>query len=44
MPAWGSLIQPEQIWMLVSYVQTLQKGKNVTTEDFAGKTVERTGH
>ena len=44
MPAWGSLIQPEQIWMLVSYVGTLQQGKNVTTEDFAGKTVERTGH
>jgi cbb3-type cytochrome c oxidase subunit III len=44
MPAWGSLIQPEQIWMLVTYVQTLQNGKNVTTEDFTGKTIERTGH
>ena len=44
MPAWGSLIQPEQIWMLVSYVETLQRGKNVTTEDFTGKTIERTGH
>ena len=44
MPAWGSLIEPGQIWVLVSYVQSLQQGKNVTTEDFTGKTIERTGH
>ncbi len=44
MPAWGSLISPDQIWMLVSYVRSLQVNKNVTTENFGGKTVERTGH
>ncbi len=44
MPAWGSLISPDQIWMLVSYVRSLEAGKNVTTENFTGKTVERTGH
>ena len=44
MPAWGSLLPPDQIWKLVSYVQSLQQGKNVTTENFTGKTVERTGH
>ena len=44
MPAWGSLISADQIWMLVSYVRSLEAGKNVTTENFTGKTVERTGH
>ena len=44
MPAWGSLIADDQIWMLVSYVRSLSNGKEVTTENFAGKTVERTGH
>ena len=44
MPAWGSLISPDQIWMLVTYVRSLEKGKNVTTENFSGQTVERTGH
>lgn len=44
MPAWGSLISPDQIWMLVSYVRSLEVGRNVTTENFTGKTVERTGH
>lgn len=44
MPAWGSLISSDQIWMLVSYVRSLEAGKNVTTENFSGKTVERTGH
>ena len=44
MPAWGSLISPDQIWMLVSYLHSLEKGKNVTTENFSGQTVERTGH
>lgn len=44
MPAWGSLISDDQIWMLVTYVRTLSRGKDVTTENFAGKTVERTGH
>jgi cytochrome c oxidase cbb3-type subunit 3 len=44
MPAWGSTIAPEQIWMLVSYVQSLSAGKDVTSENFTGKTIERTGH
>ena len=44
MPAWGSLISQDQVWMLVSYVRSLQINKNVTTENFGGKTVERTGH
>ena len=44
MPAWGNLISPDQVWMLVSYVRSLEANKNVTTENFTGKTVERTGH
>ncbi|MEO7454687.1 MAG: c-type cytochrome [Gemmatimonadaceae bacterium] len=44
MPAWGSLISDDQIWMLVSYVRSLAKDKNVTSENFSGATVERTGH
>jgi cytochrome c oxidase cbb3-type subunit 3 len=44
MPAWGSLISDDQIWMLVSYVRSLNGGKDVSTENFAGATVERTGH
>jgi cytochrome c oxidase cbb3-type subunit 3 len=44
MPAWGSLISPDQIWLLVTYVRSLEVKKNVTTENFTGKTVERTGH
>lgn len=44
MPAWGSLIAEDQVWMLVSYVRSLSANKDVTTENFGGKTVERTGH
>lgn len=44
MPAWGSTIAPNQIWMLVSYVKSLNGGKDVSTENFSGKTIERTGH
>ena len=44
MPAWGSLIAPDQIWMLTAYVRSLSAGKDVTTENFSGATVERTGH
>jgi cytochrome c553 len=44
MPAWGSLLSSDQIWTLVTYVRSLEKGKDVTTENFAGATVERTGH
>jgi cytochrome c oxidase cbb3-type subunit 3 len=44
MPAWGSVLSSDQIWTLVTYVRSLEKGKNVTTENFGGATVERTGH
>ena len=44
MPAWGGLLDQHSIWRLVSYVRSLEKGKDVTTENFTGKTVERTGH
>ncbi len=44
MPAWGGLIDQHSIWRLVAYVRSLEKGKDVTTENFTGKTVERTGH
>ena len=44
MPAWGSLLSSDQLWALVTYVRSLEKGKNVTTENFSGATVERTGH
>jgi cytochrome c oxidase cbb3-type subunit 3 len=44
MPAWGGLIDNASIWRLVTYVRSLQEGKDVATENFSGKTVERTGH
>jgi cytochrome c oxidase cbb3-type subunit 3 len=44
MPAWGSLISADQIWMLVTYVRSLEANKDVTTENFTGGTIERTGH
>jgi len=44
MPAWGGLLDKNSIWRLVSYVRSLEKGKDVATENFSGKTVERTGH
>ena len=44
MPSWGGRIADDQIWMLVTYVRSLSAGKTVSTENFTGKTVERTGH
>jgi len=44
MPAWGGRISDDQIWMLVTYVRALSAGKDVSTENFTGQTVERTGH
>lgn len=44
MPAWGGRIGDDQIWRLVSYVRSLSKGRDVTTENFTGKTVKRMGH
>lgn len=43
MPAWGGRISNDQIWMLTAYVRSLAK-TDVSTEDFSGVTVERTGH
>jgi cytochrome c oxidase cbb3-type subunit 3 len=43
MPAWGGHITNDQIWMLTAYVRSLSS-KDVSTENFSGKTVERTGH
>lgn len=44
MPSWGGRIADDQIWRLVTYVQSLSQGHDVTTENFTGRTVERTGH
>jgi mono/diheme cytochrome c family protein len=44
MPAWGGRISQAEIWALVKYVRSLETGKNPTTENFEGATVERTGH
>jgi cytochrome c oxidase cbb3-type subunit 3 len=44
MPAWGGRISDEDIWRLVTYVRGLSAGKKVATENFSGKTIERSGH
>lgn len=44
MPAWGGRIGDDQIWRLVAYVRTLDKGHSVATENFTGKTIARSGH
>jgi mono/diheme cytochrome c family protein len=43
MPAWGGRISNDQIWMLTAYVRSLAS-KDLSTENFTGHTVERTGH
>ncbi len=43
MPAWGGRIANNEIWMLTAYVRSLSS-KDLSTENFTGKTVERTGH
>lgn len=43
MPAWGGRISDDQIWMLAAYVQSLA-APDLSTENFGGATVERTGH
>jgi len=43
MPAWGGRISNDQIWMLAAYLRSLP-AKDLSTENFSGKTVERTGH
>ena len=44
MPSFGGRISDADIWRLVTYVRTLDAGKKVSTENFTGKTVERSGH
>jgi cytochrome c oxidase cbb3-type subunit 3 len=44
MPAWGGRIADDQIWRLVAYVQSLGAGKDVSTENFTGRTIEKMGH
>jgi len=44
MPSWGGRISDADVWRLVAYVQSLSKGHDVTTENFTGKTIARTGH
>jgi mono/diheme cytochrome c family protein len=43
MPAWGGRISNDQIWMLTAYVRSLSS-KDLSTENFTGRTVERSGH
>jgi len=43
MPSWGGRISNDQIWMLTAYVRSLSS-RDLSTENFTGKTVERTGH
>ena len=43
MPSWGGRITDDEIWMLTAYVRSLAS-KDLSTENFTGKTVERTGH
>ena len=43
MPQWGGRITNDQIWMLTAYVRSLSS-HDVSTQNFTGKTVERTGH
>jgi len=44
MPAWGSRISDTDIWRLVTYVRSLNAGKDFSTENFTGKTIQRSGH
>jgi mono/diheme cytochrome c family protein len=43
MPSWGGRISNDQIWMLTAYVRQLAS-KDLSTDNFTGATVERTGH
>ncbi len=43
MPQWGGRITNDQIWMLTTYVRSLAT-KDLSTDNFTGKTIERTGH
>ena len=43
MPSWGGRITDDQIWMLATYVRSLATA-DMSTENFSGQTIERTGH
>lgn len=43
MPAWGAIISGPEMIALVAYVRSLGEGKDLTTENFTGVTVERAG-
>ena len=44
MPSFGGRISDADVWRLVTYVRSLSAGKDVSTENFTGKTVLRSGH
>lgn len=44
MPAWGATIPGPQMIALTAYVRSLGEGKDLSTENFTGATVERSGH
>lgn len=44
MPSFGGRISDADIWRLVTYVRSVAGGRKVSTENFTGKTVERSGH
>ena len=43
MPSWGGRISNDQIWMLTAYLRSLGSA-DISTDNFTGATVERTGH
>jgi cytochrome c oxidase cbb3-type subunit 3 len=43
MPAWGAMIPGPQMIALTAYVRSLGEGKDLSTENFTGATVERSG-
>jgi cytochrome c oxidase cbb3-type subunit III len=44
MPSFGGRISDADVWRLVTYVRSLHTGKDLSTENFTGKTVLRSGH
>ena len=44
MPAWGAIIPGPQMVALAAYVRSLGEGRDLSTENFTGTTVERSGH
>ena len=44
MPSFGGRISDADIWRLVTYVRSVSAGKQVSTENFTGKTIQRSGH